>query len=608
MKKISLFIASLRKATHFLILTLRYVVHCSLFACLFLASCDKRDEMEEPEPAGYFNDQPMASDEVVAFPTAIIGDIPGDIGAALNIRFTNQTAQIAPSSTQVIIFHINSLLTLDEEAFLEVYHNDGIIIVLDPDHQLLSAWLEELELSDANRYPIRLFGSNDPDTPHELYAFNRRNNHYFLDYVHSDFDHNDFLNSLVSWVNQYGELPVSLPLNASPSDVTAYFAHQSINYTYNLFLDKIIVIPEGIKRSGQIDVRYIVYPLYAFEDQESNGDYYIVSMSVTAHNGMMYKGKWWLQGDRSSLTALCGFYMEKLGVKTEILTDTQTAANGASFASFGTPTPLTTIGKTTYSHGLSWYLNCAVTGEGGVEYKDGVPIPVLKAGATLSGGVTYNNTQTRVVSDIEIHNNWTGATVDYSYIFNNLPTHNGTSDIIPDPPPVSVNDADFHQDWVWRVSSTTDNGQQAFVLKNTINPQMGSGWFTSVNDHLSHWSDAVVGNSFFTVALTPPYRTPTGELHIYNSMPAGTFVTEIKIWKSTSSTAGNPDFTVTVPRSFAAGATAKMYLPVGSHWVEFKAGTSPASLTSYHLSTPVTIKRAETTSLNSGFDFDWGGY
>ena len=581
-----------------------FIVHCSLF--IFL-SCHKVDTFEAPDP-GFFINIPMASDETVTFPTAIIGAIPSDIRAALNIRFTNQTDRIEPSSTQVIIFHINSLLAFDEEAFLEVFHNDGIIIVLDPDHQLLSAWLEQLEVRHPDNNPHPVQSANTPVTPHELYAFNQSNNHYFLDCVHSGFDHNDFLNSLVSWVNEQGEEQVKSPLNISPYDVTQLFGYQTIAYTYNLHLKEIGLeirkTTEIIEGWGQVDVKATVYPLYAFQDQASNGDYYIVSMVVTAHNQSMYRGKWFVETDAEKHSGhyLCGYYMENLGLKAEIMNSNQSVVNEATFASFGTPTPLTTIGSVEYLHGLSWIFEHTLTGN---------PVEGTVS-TTLSGSVEFSNIQTRIVSDVDTENNWRGSTVDYKFKFNNLPGFkDGQVPPITDPPPITVNNAEFHQDWIWRVSSTADNGQEQFILKTTITPEYGSGYIDNVGFFgsgliPSHWNDAVDGNPSFTVTLTPPNRTPTGELNIINTMQPGTFITGVKIWKSTSSTTGNPDYTV--PRSYAVGTTIKTHLPVDSYWVEFKAGPDAASLSSYHLSTPVKIERAATATLNSGFEFEWGGY
>jgi hypothetical protein len=425
-----------------------------------------------------------------------------------------------------------------------------------------------------------------------------------LDKVHSDFNHNDFLNSLVSWVKECGNELTYLPPNTTPYDVTQLFGYQMAAYTFNLYLKKEEAKnqkkSEVIERWGQMDVKFTVYPLYAFQDQPSNGDYYIVSMVATAHNQSMYKGKWFIETDAEKHTGyyVCGFYMENLGVKTEILNGSQTVVNEASFASMGTPTPLTTIGSVNYTHGLSWSFAYTLTGN---------PVDGTVSG-TYSGSVEYSNTQTRIVSDIDTKNNWFGSTVDYSYKFNNLPhyTDNKTPPIT-DPTPISINNAEFHMDWIWRVPSTTDNGQERFVLKNTITPVYGSCWYESNAGFIqSHWNDAVVGSPTFTVALTPPSRTPTGVLSIINSMPPGTFITDIKIWKSTSSTTDKPDFTV--PRSYASGVTIKTFLPVGSYWIECKAGPNAASLSSYHVSTPVKIERAATTTLHSGFEFEWGGY
>ena len=573
---------------------------------LFFASCKDcvdpiiyNDDIEIID--GYYSVKSTASDEVVTHLTAVIGNIPNNIGTALNKRFTSQTSQIDPSNTRVIIFHISSLPTIDEEAFLEVYRHDGIIIVLEPDHELLSVWLENMKLNhpEYNLPPVTF--SKTPEASHELYAFNQLNNQYILDYIDSDFDYNDFLNSLVSWVNEYAEGVIPPPLNAAPDDVRQLFSYQTIDYTYNLYLNKqeakvALSSPDMIERSGQISIKYTIYPLYAFQNQASSGDYYIVNMRVTAHNDQMYQGNW-TQKHGGVHSRLCGFYMEDLKSTTEIVTNGQSAA----FAAYGTPQPTTTVGSTAYTSGVSWSLGASVSGTVGTE---------TFVSATINAGVTFSNSQSRSISDVDVLNTWSGSNVNYQYRFNNLPSYLASIKI-SDPPYISVNNAEFYQDWIWYIPSTTDGSTERFSLRHTIAPQFGSCHFFSTGADFSRhsWTDAVGGSSTFTVALTPPNRVPTGQLDIIQNSGAGVYMTDIRIWKSTSNVKGAPDYVES--RSYANGYTMIQYLPVGDYWIEFKAGPNPSSLSTYHLDTsngPISIIRGGLCTLNSGFDFAPGPY
>jgi hypothetical protein len=494
---------------------------------------------------------------------------------------------------------MSNIASVNKEALMGVYQNGGILILLEPDHQTLDPWLEEMGFPYTYYHPEL----NDDSLPmiREVYAFNKYNNHYFLDWVSSDLDHNDFFNLLVSWVNKYASVSAPPSLGAAPDDVRQLFSYQTIDYTYNLYLKKeeaqvALSKADVIERSGQISVKYTIYPLYAFQNQTSSGDYYIVNLRVTAHNGQTYAGNW-TQMHGGVHSRLCGFYMEDMKSTTEIVTNGKIA----EFAAYGTPQPGTTQGSTAYTSGVSWSLGVAVSGTAGTQNF---------VSATISAGVTFSNSEARSISDVDILNTWSGSTVNYEYKFNNLP-HYLSSIKISDPPNISVNNAEFYQDWIWYIPSTTDGSTERFSIKHTIAPQFGScHFFSSGADFVKHsWSDAVNGSSSFTVGLTPPNRIPTGQLDIIQNSGPGVYMTDIRIWKSTSNVKGAPDYVES--RSFANGYTMTQYLPVGNYWIEFKAGTSPSTLSTYHLDLneePIKIERGGLCALNSGFDFAPGAY
>jgi hypothetical protein len=144
-------------------------------------------------------------------------------------------------------------------------------------------------------------------------------------------------------------------------------------------------------------------------------------------------------------------------------------------------------------------------------------------------------------------------------------------------------------------------------LETAIYPEYGSCHFYSsvVDMNWNTWTDAVQGYNYFRWFIFPPYRIPTGELNILNSM-SGQYFTDIQIWKSATSTSNPPDYVIS--GSFAPNQTATKILPIGMYKIQLKIGPNAASATPHHLITPITITRGEAQNLNSGFDFIEGGY
>ncbi len=538
--------------------------------------------------------------EVSSYPVALIGAIPSNIEQALRIHFTNISSAVTPA-TRVVFFHMDGIGTVDLEAIKEVYDDDGIVVVLDPDYDVLASWAERQELHYAMSVPEEN-GSNSGDS-NGLYAFNKNDNHFFLDYLPEDLTHYTSLNSLANWVDQYAP-GRKFGSGYSPNDVRALFDCQTIDHTYSLYLkvtEAKVALSKAdiIERSGHIDVKMVIYPLYSFQDQQTHGDFYLVSTTVTAHNNEMYQGNW-IQKHGTIQSNLCGFYMEKLEVKTEILTNGGSAPQNATFAAKGTPQPVVVAGQTSYNHGFSWDIGASVSGS--------VNAKGPNVGMTVNGGVSFTESKTENIFDVEITNRWTGSTTVFAYDFKNLPDPKA-NERISNPPNIATNNAEFYQDWIWQVESTKDNGQEVFMIKNTIAPVYGSCHviipnFNNPTKH--HWNDAIKGpDSYFTYTLTPPNRTPTGKLQINNTMADGIYVTDIKIWGKSPLSAA-PDYTV--EGSFAKGHDPMITnLPTGTYKILLKAGRDAGSLVTYH-SNEIVIKRGETNTLNSGFDFTKGGF
>lgn len=569
---------------------------------LTLSSCQKDDSediyIEEGEG---LTDPVEASDEIILLPSAIIGQLPDYIRTALNTRFTNAVGEISNDLDVVVISHDQIFTNTDK--LLEVYNAGGTIVVVNPDDVQLHAW--------SNENGVLYAGDADHDNgedDHLLYAFNRNANYYFLDdFIHEDTEENCnvLLDSFVGWINEYakkGNTSYSPGADQTNYNIKDIFAAQTIHHTYQMCLkDKTLAHvvsskADKLTRYGTIDVAYSVYPLYSFEANGSSaGDYYIVEGTFTVHNDQMYNGKW-TKKHGGVKSHLCGFYLKQFEISNVLYTSGGAAVDGVKFPSSGSPVPETTIGATSYTSGFEWGLGGSVTGG----YQGGG-----MGSATINANVSWNNSETRSVSDLTINKNCPEGKVGYVLEINNTP-HIKSGYKHLDVPTIASNDCTIHQSWIWYVPSTSDNDTSEFKMSVHVQPTYESyHWYSSGADFAtSSWGDAVPEKDMtFLVKLLRPDRTPRGTLELVNTKAGQGYMTGIQIWKEKSSTSADPDYTI--PGSFY-GKAATLELPVGKYKVQVKLGASADSLKTYHSSSPIEITLAETSSVDAGFSFKEG--
>ena len=288
---------------------------------------------------------------------------------------------------------------------------------------------------------------------------------------------------------------------------------------------------------------------------------------------------------------LCGFFLTRFSVETNLLSEGKAVVG--SFPTGYTPTPQTTQGSTTYSSGMSWNLGADVA----VGTKN---FSTIDGSVTFKGGVTFSNSQTRTVSDVDIMNQSSDNQVIYSYKVNNLPTH--VKGHVSDPPLVSVANATLYSSWIWRVAETKDRSDQAFYISTKPSLTYGScHLYTSAADyHESRFDINFSDKDVQRTKLTPPNRIPTGLLEINNTFEVA-YMSEIVI----KNEQGEVVYNSAGKGSISIGNAFLRYFPTGKYTVEFKAGNNHSSLKKYVLSKGyITIERGETLSLNSAFDFE----
>lgn len=571
---------------------LAHLLASFLFVCspvLFFTACSDDDDVPISEENLIPDRGPMISDEKIDKPAVVLGDIPSDMKEALNTRLTHLQNAV-DEETDVLFVSSSSLSTYNKE-IVTVYENGGIIVVVQPETAVANDWFEQIGWI----YEL-------DETKKELYAFSR-DHQYILDEVCDEVTINEHLNEFVSWVNKNLKPILLSPPGSGETAIDKLIAAQSITHTYSYSLETLEAQmawsqPDYIRGNGDFTATYSIYPLYAFEGQPTTGDFYIVTAEYTAHNTNMCPKDpkdaplhMWKQPHGGFTCHLCGFFLTRFNVETNLLTDKNSAIG--SFPTGYSPTPQTSQGSTTYSTGMSWNLGADVA----VGTKN---FSTIDGSVTFKGGVTFSNSQSRTISDVDIMNQSSGNRVKYEYKINNLPTH--VKGHISDPPLVSVTNATLFSSWIWRVAETKDRSDLAFYI--STNPFLTYGschlYTSAVDYHESRFDIKFSDKDVQRTKLTPPNRIPTGLLEINNTFETA-YISEIVI----KNEQGEVVYSSAGKGSISIDNAFMRYFPTGKYTVEFKAGNNHSSLKKYVLSNEyITIERGGTLSLNSAFDFE----
>lgn len=153
------------------------------------------------------------------------------------------------------------------------------------------------------------------------------------------------------------------PIENTTDDIDELIIPQQTSITFPYQVKKEVgkkdIALYPVEGEGEVTLRHSIYPFYAFEKNNSNGDYYLIKSEVAVTNDKMYQGymRQLFQDEAKRLqttTHICGFYLREIRVRYELVDK-----DGKTVGEFPTghsPTPLTTVGSTTYTTGFSWSL------------------------------------------------------------------------------------------------------------------------------------------------------------------------------------------------------------------------------------------------------------
>lgn len=397
------------------------------------------------------------------------------------------------------------------------------------------------------------------------------------------------------------ELP---PIKNTTDDITALIIPQQISETFPYSVKREVGKKEialyPVEGEGEVTLRHSIYPFYAYEKNNSNGDYYLLKSEVAVTNENMYKG-YTLQvfEDEArrleTTTHICGFYLREIRVSYELMDkDGKTVGE---FPVGHSPTPLTTIGSTTYTSGFSWSLGAEIR-----IVRDSITKPKV---IPLAWDISYYNKTKRNIQDMDVRNTSSDEIAKYAFTLNNLPSSNTESRYTPKlpPPPLSISTNTYAQEFIWRVPSTKDfqGDDVKFTLHQKVEIDYGvcysltSPLGRGPRYDLEEYVETVRDSS--AIEFIPPCRIPMGMLKITNKNK-GQYIKDITIAKE------GEEPKVLSKGSFAYGKSFQIYVDVGKYDVEFKMGSTSKNVKTYTLDHDFAeIAQDETLELFSDYDF-----
>ena len=391
------------------------------------------------------------------------------------------------------------------------------------------------------------------------------------------------------------------PIENTTDDIDELIIPQQTSITFPYQVKKEVgkkdIALYPVEGEGEVTLRHSIYPFYAFEKNNSNGDYYLIKSEVAVTNDKMYQGymRQLFQDETQRLqttTHICGFYLREIRVRYELVDK-----DGKTVGEFPTghsPTPLTTVGSTTYTTGFSWSLGAQIR----------IGIDTLKV-SPLIWNIAYKNEAKRNIQDMDVRNTSSDEIAKYAFTLNNLPSSNTESRYTPKlpPPPLSISTNTYAQEFIWRVPSTKDfqGDDVKFTLHQKVEIDYGvcysltSPLGRGPRYDLEEYVETVRDSS--AIEFIPPCRIPMGMLKITNKNK-GQYIKDITIAKD------GEEPKVLSKGSFAYGKSFQIYVDVGKYDVEFKMGSTSKNVKTYTLDHDFAeIAQDETLELFSDYDF-----
>ena len=318
---------------------------------------------------------------------------------------------------------------------------------------------------------------------------------------------------------------------------------------------------------------YKVLPLHVFNGEgkysDMEGDYYIVSGTVKAQNGLVYG--FYQKKHGAMVKRARGWYCTDIQLNYEMV---DKDGNHVPTDFYGNILPGTTVGSSTSSEGFTWGFSVGLSGFKSANF------------ASMTGTIGFNfnwtHSITRNYADLESRLHAHNGIVDYDYIVRNLPESKKERSEYSNKklPMIAYNDLECENAWCWRVAAHQYDGVKDYGTANL---------FIKINikstHQLDHWakdsgkaycvahtmtcdSRNSSQNKAFIHELGTPNRIPNGTLNLRNSSEQNVMA-HIKIWKADANGNKTGDIYKSIDNTLASGDYYTRDLPEGTYYIEF---------------------------------------
>lgn len=489
--------------------------------------------------------------------------VPYDVDDDLRAAFVYATKEVSPvADLRHSVFVVNKLSDLDESLLKDAYEQGKTIAVVNPQKEEIDAyatahpWLDIF--TDNIDDELGIFGFNNDRTyilinkihAHETSAENLTEieignaaNGNFTDEHNTpemDISHAYYV-SIASWLEELNEdlgngmlKKVSRAANGTNNKMSDFANYAHLHYVYNFstnhrFRKCAASKADYLNGSGSITVDYDVYMVHVYEGETGAGDYYGVNMTASIASENMWKGKGWNRHGGVRVR-WCGFYCKDFRVTSRLTNFNKNPIPNIAFTAGGSPSPETTVGKTTYKNEQSFSLDLSQTvggslGKSGNDKKFGINGEV-----SFKEGWTWSNSTVREVSDTDVKNISYDNIAGWTLVFNNLPYYNYSESRgfkITDSQTFRSTSS-IYGSWLWYDNTGKDNEDKPanYITLNVKAQYEMMSWITSGAD-LNY--DKINFEKEDIIVLPKVINVTAGTLELHNNLPNGATIYEVKV-------------------------------------------------------------------------------
>ncbi len=454
------------------------------------------------------NEDIVVTEEIINGNAVVLGNLPDNFLSAILHRLPGGfSASIEDHKNVDVVFTSTEGLFSHKEQLAKIYENDGIIIIIKPDHRQGVVWGKDNGIFYA--------GDENDEKQDWIYAFDGSNSYYMIDYMPEGLNeiyYKRYFNNLTSWINDnINEKRVMVMADETAGKIQEMATRYNITTEVPIGLDKTIhqvasSKPDRIVKNSSIIINYAVYPMHVFDDGKSNspGDYYLIDGSFTVQNGGMFQEeKEVLHGGVHDW--YCGYWLKKYIHTMKLNANINNVKMTPSFAPAAEPTPATTQGSTNYTNGFSWSIGGSISG--GVEGKKGTK--ATGSGLlTLDWNLEWSNTQSRDIQDVDILNYHNSSDASWTFNINNTP-ETGNLASHKNIPPVSKSNFSVNSTWVWYIPNVPTSSTGDISVEVSVEPTYNAYWFVVATNPGFVVDSYPIDKQTQTIKIPSPDRKPS---------------------------------------------------------------------------------------------------